>query len=123
VKHIANFSNPSDRPKGALDLSNSKSILSELLLEISLNQGIAAYYRGTNALIYKLVLTHAMKFTLYETIFSNLNESNSHFTSSVGAATFTALLTTYPLDLAHGRMAADMSKKVSIVANSKNAPI
>jgi len=44
-----------------------------LLLEISLNQGIAAYYRGTNALIYKLALTHAMKFTLYETIFSNLN--------------------------------------------------
>jgi type IV secretory pathway VirB6-like protein len=46
--------------------------------------------------------------------------------STVGAATFTALLTTaatYPLDLAHGRMAADMSKKVSMVATSKNAPI
>ena len=44
----------------------------------------------------------------------------------MGAATFTALLTTavtYPLDLAHGRMAADMSKKVSVVAASKNAPI
>ena len=100
--------------------------LLNLSIEISLNQGIAAYYRGTNALIYKLALTHAMKFTLYETIFSSLNESNSHFTSTLGAATFTALLTTaatYPLDLAHGRMAADMSKKVSIVATSKNAPI
>ena len=26
TKHIANFSNPSDRPKGTLDLGNSKSI-------------------------------------------------------------------------------------------------
>ena len=95
-------------------------------VEISLNQGIAAYYRGTNALIYKLVLTHAMKFTLYETVFGHLNQSNSHLASTMGAATFTALLTTavtYPLDLAHGRMAADMSKKVSVVATSKNAPI
>jgi hypothetical protein len=42
-------------------------------IEISLNQGIAAYYRGTNALIYKLVLNHAMKFTLYETVFGHLS--------------------------------------------------
>jgi hypothetical protein len=37
----------------------------------------------------------------------------------------TALITTtftYPLDLAHGRMAADMSKKPSLVVN-KNSPI
>lgn len=27
VNHIANFANPSDRPKGVLDLSNSKSSL------------------------------------------------------------------------------------------------
>lgn len=38
--------------------------------------------------------------------------------NSVLASSFTALLTTivtYPLDLAHGRMAADMSKKPSII--------
>ena len=44
----------------------------------------------------------------------------------MGAATFTALLTTaitYPFDLAHGRMAADMSKKTSVVQASKAAGI
>jgi Mitochondrial carrier protein len=38
-------------------------------LEISVNQGIIAFYRGTNALIYKVVIGHALKFTLYETVF------------------------------------------------------
>ena len=42
----------------------------------------------------------------------------------VGAATASALFTTavtYPLDLAHGRMAADMSKKPPLVKDSRGA--
>ena len=83
-----------------------------------MNQGITAYFRGNNALIYKTVINHALKFALYETAFQGLNESNSAFVSSLLAGTFTALFTTaitYPLDLAHGRMAADMSKKTHVV--------
>ena len=72
-----------------------------------------------NALFYKLAITHAVKFTLYETVFQNFNkQSDNQVFASIGAAAFTALLTTtltYPLDLAHGRMAADMSKKPSAV--------
>ena len=67
-----------------------------------------------------------MRVTLYEAVFNHLSKENAPLISSIGASTFTALLTTavtYPLDLAHGRMAADMSKKVSVVAASKNAPI
>jgi hypothetical protein len=54
-----------------------------------------------------------------------MKENNSLTLSSLTAATLTALFTTlvtYPLDLAHGRMAADMSKKPTI-AMSKNSPI
>jgi hypothetical protein len=87
-----------------------------------------AFYRGNNAFIYKLAITHALRFTLYETIFQKFNsltdQERPGFIESAGAASITALLTTavtYPLDLAHGRMAADMSKKTSVVAISKNA--
>jgi hypothetical protein len=47
VKNIANFTNPSDKPKNFWDLSN----------KISINQGIFSYFRGTNALVYKLAIT------------------------------------------------------------------
>lgn len=43
--------------------------------------------------------------------------------NSIAASTVTALFTTfctYPLDLAHGRMAADMSKKPSIVIDRES---
>jgi hypothetical protein len=45
---------------------------------------------------------------------------DTKFLNVVLASSFTALLTTlltYPLDLAHGRMAADMSKKPSIIVD------
>ena len=45
VNKIANFVNPSDRPKNALDLVN----------KISINQGLVAFYRGNTALIMKLI--------------------------------------------------------------------
>lgn len=115
VKELANFTNPADKPKNFWDLSN----------KISLNQGLFAYFRGSNALVYRLTLTHAMKFSLYETVFQNLKQDGA-FVASLGASTFTALLTTavtYPLDLAHGRMAGDMSKKPSVIAVSKQAPV
>lgn len=67
-----------------------------------------------------------MRITLYETVFDHLKQKNAPLVSSMGASMFTALLTTaatYPLDLAHGRMSADMTKKASSVIASKNAPI
>lgn len=53
-------------------------------------------------------------------MFQHLRSSSGvdySFGQSLGAATFTSLLTTtltYPLDFAHGRMAADLSKKPSV---------
>lgn len=75
-----------------------------------------------NALIYKLVLEHTIKFSLYESVFQHLkngpyNNPEYSFVNSVIAATVTGVATTtltYPLDFAHGRMAADMTKKPSI---------
>jgi len=69
-----------------------------------------------------------MKFTLYETAFQGLSskDNSSPILNSLGAASFTALLTTavtYPFDLAHGRMAADMSKKNATVSINKSAPM
>ena len=58
-------------------------------------------------------------------MFQGLQKEGTFF-ASLGASTFTALLTTaltYPLDLAHGRMAADMSKKANVLAVSKSAPM
>lgn len=69
VKHMAQFVNPADKPKNAFDLSNSKPLLCLNFIEISLNQGIFAFYRGNNALMYRLILQHSMQFALYETFF------------------------------------------------------
>lgn len=38
--------------------------------------------------------------------------------AATGSAIFTTLLS-YPLDLAHGRMAADMSKKPALIKDSR----
>ncbi|TNV77496.1 hypothetical protein FGO68_gene2474 [Halteria grandinella] len=117
VNPLANYTNPSDRPKGALDLSN----------KISVNQGLLSFYRGNNAYLYKLAIQHILKFMLYETVFQQFNHKNKNdlnLTGTIAAASATAIVTTaitYPLDLAHGRMAADMSKKTIVVAMSKNA--
>ena len=99
-----------------------------IIIEISVNQGLMSFYRGNNAYIYKLVVQHALKFTLYETLFQQYNHKANkeelNIPASIAAASATALLTTavtYPFDLAHGRMAADMSKKANVIAMSKNA--
>jgi len=39
--------------------------------------------------------------------------------AALGSALFTTLIA-YPLDLAHGRMAADMSKKPALIKDSRN---
>eukprot|EP00347_Sterkiella_histriomuscorum_P019218 403342489 len=111
VKPLAQFINPKDKPKNALDLFN----------KIGNDQGLLAYFRGINAFVYKLILQNTIKFGLYETVFQSLNHSrnNPEFSviNSIGAATLTGVLTTtltYPLDFAHGRMSADMSKKPSV---------
>ncbi|CDW82930.1 guanylate-binding n-terminal domain containing protein [Stylonychia lemnae] len=101
VKNIALLANPLDKPKNTIDLSNR-----------------------INAYVYKIALQHSMKFFLYETVFQELKNDNNPFVSSMGAAMLTALFTTtvtYPLDLVHGRMAADMSKKPTVFQD-KNAP-
>jgi len=59
VKHLAQFVNAADKPKNLLDLSG----------KIGINQGFVAYYRGVNALVYKLVLCQGLKFMLYEAYF------------------------------------------------------
>jgi len=94
-------------------------------IEISVNQGLFAFFRGTNALIYKTVISNTLRFGLYESLFQGLEASKGQFAASVGAATATALVATavtYPLDLAQGRMAADMTKKSTGVVASAAKP-
>lgn len=84
-----------------------------------MNQGIIAFYRGNAAYIYKMTIDFGLKFYLYEKVFSY---DNGFFgTLIAGLATGVICTTvTYPLDLAHGRMAADMSKKPPAIVD-KNA--
>jgi hypothetical protein len=56
VTPICKYINPSDRPTGTLDL----------IQKININQGVFAYYRGFNALSYKLAITHFAKFCLFD---------------------------------------------------------
>ena len=112
VSPIAKYVNPkSDKPKGIIDLFS----------KVTHNQGMFAFYRGTNALIYKLSVQYGVRFLLYENIINTTlaNDKSSEVTkthlllASIGTALVTTTLA-YPLDLAQGRMAADMSKKPSL---------
>ena len=59
VKDVANFLNKtSDLPKNNLDLYS----------KISINQGVAAFWRGTGALISKLSVQYSIKFASYDLI-------------------------------------------------------
>lgn len=76
-------------------------------------------------MIYKTVLCNGLRFGLYESLFQGLENSQGLFTASLGAATATAVVTTavtYPLDLAQGRMAADMTKKSTGVVTGAAKP-
>ena len=70
VNSLANLRTQVTDPKVPSTYQTVSPILRSLLtIEISINQGIFQFYRGNNAYIYKLVISHAVKFTLYETIF------------------------------------------------------
>ena len=81
-----------------------------------------AFYRGTTAYFYKLLVQHGARFLLYENLISAGGNKDPTPMQTVAAATASALFTTllaYPLDLAHGRMAADMSKKPALGADQR----
>lgn len=60
---------------------------------------------------------------MYEHLLKAINgqgNTKTSFSSILAASSLTALVTTtmaYPFDLAHGRMAGDMSKKPSIIVD------
>ena len=106
VSPQAVYTNPiQDKPVGYLDLY--KKVLH--------HQGITALFRGAPPLAMNLALQHTVRFFSYDYI----NIISGQYINDVKqktllASTVSALLTTvlsYPFDLAHGRMAADMSKK------------
>lgn len=117
VNHLVKYANPKvDRPKNFLDLCS----------KVNNNQGMFAFYRGTTAYVYKLCAQYLARFFMYENIISlQTGQSESRqpgLLQSIAAATASGLFTTliaYPLDLAHGRMAADMSKKPAIGMDSR----
>ena len=84
-----------------------------------------AYYRGTSAYIAKLVTQHASRFLIYDNLIGT-QANSAPFSQVLAAATGSAIFTTllaYPLDLAHGRMAADMSKKPALIKDSRNMTV
>ena len=98
VSPIAKYVNPkSDKPKN----------ISDLFTKVKNNQGMFAFYRGSNALIYKLTVQYGVRFLLYENIlntaFAKTKDSEITKTQLFAASITTALVTTtlaYPLDLA-----------------------
>lgn len=86
-----------------------------------MSQGVVAFYRGNNALIYKLTAAQALRFVMYERLLSTAKTTmGDNIFSVLLSSTLTSLVLTsvsYPLDLVHGRMAADMSKKPSLYSN------
>lgn len=72
-----------------------------------------------------LALQHTIRFFSYDYIYGLTGQytKDAHQRTLI-ASTVAALLTTticYPFDLAHGRMAADMSKKPSVYVDDPRA--
>lgn len=107
------YANPlADRPKGFIDLCN----------KVNNNQGMFAFYRGTSAFVYKLAVQHGARFLMYENLLGDTTREDPSALKVMAASTGSALFTTlvsYPLDLAQGRMAADMSKKPTLTKDSR----
>lgn len=99
---VCKYMNPSDVPKNATDLTS----------KINEHQGFFAYYRGMNALIYKLVATHFASYLIHDELTAKFGAWKSSLLTSL-CVTFVS----YPLDSVHCRMAADCSKKPSILSN------
>mmetsp|Transcript_26135 Transcript_26135/g.32674 ORF Transcript_26135/g.32674 Transcript_26135/m.32674 type:complete len:114 (-) Transcript_26135:426-767(-) len=84
-----------------------------------------AYFRGSTAFVYKLAAQHFARFLVYDNLVG-ANADKAPFTQVLAAATGSAVFTTalaYPLDLAHGRMAADMSKKPALIKDAKSQTV
>lgn len=65
VTPICKYINPSDRPTGTLDL----------IQKININQGVFAYYRGFNALCYKIAVTHFAAFCIFDELEKKIGTS------------------------------------------------
>lgn len=114
VDHLAKYANANDRPKNFGDLHS----------KVVLNQGSIALYRGYAANVYKLSIQSVLRFVVYENLlrFNGPVDSKGdpQFSAKFAAALTTGILSTtitYPLDMAQGRMCADMSKKPSMFLN------
>lgn len=83
---ICKYINPSDRPKGTLDL----------MQKVNMNQGFFAYYRGFNALFIKIATNYSLRYITFIHFENNIQNT---VLASIAAASFNTLLT-YPLDLA-----------------------
>ena len=88
-----------------------------------------AYYRGSTAYVYKLAAQYGLRFVIYDNLLNSVDDSSGEqegeapFSKVLAAAIGSALITTlvvYPLDLAHGRMGADMSKKPALIKESSS---
>jgi len=105
-----------DRPTGVTDFFS----------KIAQNQGISAFMRGSSGLALNLATQHTIRFFTYD-FFHDATKglSSSQFMQTLMASTLSACLTStasYPLDLVHARMAADMSSKATIFTpDSKQA--
>ena len=87
------------------------------MIEISLNQGIFAFYRGQLPLVVLLTANHCFKFVVYDNLKASLDYGLSENSKTILASSISAVLLTtlmYPIDLCHTRMSADMSKKQSV---------
>ena len=75
-------------------------------------------------MIYKVASSQALKFVLYERIQNMTKQTlGNNYLSVLASSTMSGCIImslTYPLDLVHGRMAADMSKKPSMYSNKAN---
>ena len=72
------------------------------------------------ALMYKILTTKYISMVLFDSYLSSLKErSDASILHVIGASTVVAVATTamtYPLDLIHTRMSADMSSKPPLLA-------
>ena len=98
------YINKLDKPKSMLDL----------VQKINSNQGTMSLWRGMMPIMGRLSAQYTIRFAVYEHVmrgeYKNVNNSYAAATASAVALT----LATYPLDVAHGLMASDMSKKASL---------
>ena len=82
-----------------------------------------AYFRGSTAYVYKLAAQYGLRFVIYDNLLGGEQEKEAPMERVIAAAISSSVITTliaYPLDFAHGRMAADMSKKPTLVKDSSS---